>query len=123
MRNHNTVTGWMEDWESKDVVYTLTPTNDTYNLDTTTLDTSTLTTVTVDDVNATGFGWSDSDGNITINTLEPVEFEDNMPSVAKVEDMCNDYPALDTAYKNFKLIYKLVHQDWKGRQKDNGTIF
>jgi len=54
--------------------------------------------------------------NITINN--PVEFEDNMPSVAKVEDMCNDYPALAKAYENFKTIYAMVHQDWKGRQED-----
>ena len=40
-----------------------------------------------------------------------------MPSVAKVEDMCNDYPALEKAYENFKTIYSLVHQDWKGKQK------
>lgn len=54
--------------------------------------------------------------NIDINDL--VEFEDSMPSVAKIEDMCNDYPALEKAYENFKTIYKMVHQDWKGRQDD-----
>ena len=68
-----------------------------------------------------------SDGNLTITlddthwadniTWEQVEFEDSMPSVAKVEDMCNDYPALEKAYENFKTIYSLVHQDWKGKQK------
>lgn len=54
--------------------------------------------------------------DITIVSNTPVEFEDIMPDVAKVEDMCNDYPALEKAYENFKTIYKLVHQDWKGRQ-------
>lgn len=68
-----------------------------------------------------------SDGNLTITlddphwadniTWEQVEFEDSMPSIAKVEDMCNNYPALEKAYENFKTIYSLVHQDWKGKQK------
>jgi len=54
---------------------------------------------------------------ITLNN--PVEFEDEMPSVAKVEDMCKDYPALEKAYENFKTVYKLVQQDWQGRQDDD----
>jgi len=54
--------------------------------------------------------------DLTITLTEPVEFEDHMPDVAKVEDMCNDYPALAQAYEKFKTMYALVHQDWKGRQ-------
>jgi hypothetical protein len=60
-----------------------------------------------------------SDDNIDLNNIsiiEPVEFEDTMPSVAKIEDMCKDYPALEKAYENFKTFYKMVHQDWVGRQ-------
>lgn len=57
--------------------------------------------------------------NLTITTTAPVEFEDHMPSVAKVEDMCNDYPALQKAYENFKTIYAMVRQDWEGRQEDD----
>jgi len=57
--------------------------------------------------------------SLTITLNEPVEFEDNMPDVAKVEDMCNDYPALRKAYENFKTIYKMVHQDWQGKQDDD----
>ena len=40
-----------------------------------------------------------------------------MPEVAKIEDMCKEYPALEKAYENFKTMYKLVHQDWVGNQK------
>lgn len=54
---------------------------------------------------------------------DPIEFEDQMPTVAKVEDMCNDYPALAKAYKNFKTFYKLVEQDWIGRQKEDDPPF
>jgi hypothetical protein len=59
----------------------------------------------------------------SITILKPVEFEDCMPDVAKVEDMCNDYPALQKAYENFKTIYKMVHQDWIGRQKQDELPF
>jgi hypothetical protein len=59
----------------------------------------------------------------SITTIEPVEFEDCMPTVAKVEDMCNDYPALAKAYENFRTIYKMVHQDWVGRQKQDESPF
>ena len=54
--------------------------------------------------------------NIIIS--DSVEFEDSMPEVAKIENMCRDYPALEKAYENFKTVYKMVHQDWKGRQDD-----
>lgn len=61
--------------------------------------------------------------NLTITLDDPVEFEDCMPDVAKVEDMCNDYPALEKAYENFKTIYKMVHQDWQGRQDADESPF
>ena len=65
--------------------------------------------------------WISIDDTIDISTITlniPVEFEDEMPSVAKVEDMCKDYPALEKAYENFKTVYKLVRQDWQGRQDE-----
>ena len=75
---------------------------------------STTATITLDDTH-----WADD------IKWEPIEFEDQMPTVAKVEDMCNDYPALEKAYENFKMIYKMVHQDWKGKQDvdKNGLPF
>ena len=68
-----------------------------------------------------------SDDSITFDwdniNITPTEFEDCMPDVAKVEDMCKDYPALEKAYENFKTIYKMVHQDWQGRQDDEDEQF
>lgn len=84
-------------------------TNNTFNVVNSNLDWVTISDDTID-LN-----------NITI--VEPIEFEDTMPSVAKVEDMCNDYPALEKAYDNFKTIYKMVHQDWVGRQKQDESPF
>jgi len=82
-------------------------------IDISSITSGTISTITLDDTH-----WADS---ITWNQIE---FEDSMPSVAKVEDMCKDYPALDKAYENFKTIYKMVHQDWKGKNdKDEELPF
>lgn len=90
-------------------------------IDTTTMNTNVYTIdnnwISVGDLTADTIDLS----NITINT--PVEFEDTMPDVAKIEDMCNDYPGLRKAYENFKAVYKMVHQDWQGRQDAEDQLF
>ena len=110
MRDHakDTVTITSSDYD--DIII---DTNYTFDLSssTTTIDISSITTSTL---NYDDLFSSADDFTITLN--DPVEFEDHMPDVAKVEDMCNDYPALRKAYENFKTIYKMVHQDWQGRQ-------
>lgn len=35
--------------------------------------------------------------------------------LTEVEDMCAEYPALARVYENFKTVYDLVKQDWKGK--------
>jgi hypothetical protein len=73
-------------------------------------------------ITITGDSGSIDLNNITI--VEPVEFEDQMPSVAKIEDMCKEYPGLEKAYENFKTVYKMVHQHWRGKQdSDEDTLF
>ena len=81
-------------------------------IDISSITSGTISTITLDDTH-----WADS---ITWNQIE---FEDSMPSVAKVEDMCKDYPALEQAYERFKTIYAMVHQDWKGKQDEEETPF
>jgi hypothetical protein len=84
----------------------------TMNLNDITYSTSIDSTIAIEDPH-----WADS------ITWESIEFEDSMPSVSKVEDMCKDYPALNKAYENFKTIYAMVHQDWKGKQDEEETPF
>jgi len=84
---------------------------DTIDISDITYSTTNTGTITLDDTH-----WADS------IVWEQTEFEDTMPSVAKVEDMCKDYPALDKAYENFKTIYKMVHQDWKGKNDKDGEL-
>jgi len=84
-----------------------------------TIDVSTINNANVGDVwydtvsvyNGTTYEWVSVDDSINITLNEPIEFEDHMPSVAKVEDMCKEYPGLKKAYENFKSIYKMVYQD------------
>lgn len=101
--------------------------DDEYIIDISTMSTSDTITVTGDvsdvvyDNSVVYDNWITIGDNIDLDILtiyQPVEFEDEMPSVAKVEDMCRDYPALEKAYENFKTVYKLVRQDWQGKQDE-----
>jgi hypothetical protein len=42
-----------------------------------------------------------------------------MPSIDKIHNMVGYYPALEKAYENFKTIYKMVEQDYKGNHQEN----
>lgn len=80
------------------------------------------------DVNDNTFTLSDTislDGTIdglTNITFNKVEFEDHMPSPEKLKKMCVHYPALEKAYENFKTIYKMVDQDFKGNHEDDEDV-
>ena len=60
--------------------------------------------------------------NLTNITFNKVEFEDHMPDLDRVKKMCQHYPALDKAYENFKTIYKMVNQDYKGNHEDDEDV-
>ena len=46
-------------------------------------------------------------------------WEHCLPSLSEVEEMCKEYPGLKKAYENFKTIYKMVEQDYKGKKEDD----
>jgi hypothetical protein len=66
-----------------------------------------------------------SSGNVGIGTVGTygVDFNwnttDTHLEVAEVEKMCAEYPALAKVYENFKTMYDLVKQDWKGKKDAN----
>tara|TARA_R110000772_G_scaffold40435_11_gene94716 strand:- start:367 stop:750 length:384 start_codon:yes stop_codon:yes gene_type:complete len=78
-----------------------------------------VNTITLDNITYDSSSW---DG-LAVTIDSSVEFKDVLPTVNKVEDMCNDYPALAKAYENFRTIYKMVEQDWIGRQKKDDSLF
>ena len=51
--------------------------------------------------------------------IVPTLWKEALPDVDTVNAMCNEYPALAKAYENFKTVYKLVEQDYKGKKKDD----
>ena len=55
----------------------------------------------------------------TVNTGFGTEWIDHLPAMSVVQDMCKHYPALEKALENFKTIYKMVEQDYKGKQQDD----
>ena len=48
------------------------------------------------------------------------DFIDTMPSIHRVDSMCKEYPALAKVFENFKTIYKMCEQDYKGKLKERG---
>ena len=50
--------------------------------------------------------------------ITPTLWKEALPDIYTVDDMCNKYPALAKAYENFKTVYKLVEQDYKGKKED-----
>ena len=108
-----------------ETVYVTTPDPD-YNVSYTapTIDISSISTTsssTIDSshltVNTSTIGTHTFDDNYTFTTTydSPIEFEDEMPSMSVVNEMCSEYPTLKTAYEKFKTVYKMVEQDYKGK--------
>jgi len=46
------------------------------------------------------------------------EWEDCVPSINKLNRMCEEYPALDSAFEKFKTAYNLVIDDWKSKNDE-----
>ena len=55
----------------------------------------------------------------TINTGFGTEWIDHLPAMSVVKEMCKHYPALEKALENFKTVYKMVEQDYKGNHENN----
>ena len=99
----------MDTWSSIGEVSLDTITTTINSISTDTIDISTYTTSSDDQIS---FDWD----NIEIS---PTLWTEVLPNVNTVNDMCKEYPALAKAYENFKTVYKLVEQDYKGKQEDD----
>ena len=99
---------------------TLTGYRDEYitDSDTISIDISyyTVSTIDISDISTTTISDPTWD-TLTGITFDRVMFEDDMPDPQTLKRMSEEYPALEKAYENFKTIYKLVEQDWKGKSK------
>ena len=89
---------------------------DTYSItgfDTTNYTTSTGTTV--GDVYAGPTITIGSDAGSIYNVL------DNYIDPDQVEHMCETYPALSKVWRNFKSVYDMTLQDWKGNNEEKNN--
>jgi len=94
--------------------------DDTYGTTTTYWAGDSITDITVDGV---------SDGTFTIDTstfnTDTIDINwiyNNMNiDPSEVERMCQEYPALEKTWRNFKSMYDMVKQDYQGK-KDAGEI-
>ena len=82
-----------------------------------TIDTIDTCTVNLDTTYTTDTG---SEYTFNMGEYSNKMFEDKMPSISRIEEMCEHYPALAKAYEQFKLIYKMTEQDYKGKLKERG---
>ena len=93
-----------------------------------TIDTTATSTI---DVSTIGTQWTGDtlsyihgDGTSPTITIDNTDYTyssvlDDMIDIAEVEKMCEEYPALKTAYEKFKTIYDMTLQDWKGNKQDD----
>ena len=77
---------------------------------------------TVDLTNITTISGDIDWNNMGTIKISRTMFEDCMPDAERVNDMCKEYPALAKAYENFKTIYKMVDQDYKGKYEDDDEL-
>ena len=74
--------------------------------------------ITLNDTSYTIASGSSIDlGNISITGSDWWSVDENTHlEIAEIEKMCAEYPALAKVYENFKTVYDLVKQDWKGKK-------
>jgi hypothetical protein len=46
------------------------------------------------------------------------EFDGRFPDYERVQKMCKDYPGLEIAYRKFKEVYKMVKEDYDGKERE-----
>lgn len=109
--------------DDKDYTFTLDGQYD-ITFDTSSDITYTVPSISSDDSNITlnldSSTWESDDIQYTVTNN--VDFVDGMPSLWKIKDMCKHYPALEKAFENFKTVYTMVQQDYKGNHEDDEEI-
>tara|TARA_Y200000002_G_scaffold375136_1_gene376957 strand:+ start:1324 stop:1746 length:423 start_codon:yes stop_codon:yes gene_type:complete len=98
-----------------DYVTTVTPGDFTYTYDSIT---SASDTITIDSGN---YSFAGNDITYTVEGIDDCipskDFVTHIPSLEKIEKMCEQYPGLKKAYEHFVFAYKLTQQDYDGKLK------
>lgn len=95
---------------------------------------STLPALTTADI-VTFTGSSMNSGSYNYSTIETIdlssieafssftniyldEFDGRFPDYERVQEMCKEYPGLEIAYRKFKEVYKMVKEDFDGKERE-----
>jgi hypothetical protein len=63
------------------------------------LTTTSIPSLTINDINPISFNWG-------------TDFVDKFPEWSRIKSMCDQYPSLEIALRNFETIYQLVKDDY-----------
>lgn len=66
----------------------------------------------------TGDNWI-TVNNSTDDRVIGTVLEDFFPTISELDKMREEYPALDQAWEKFKLVYRLVEDDYKNKEKND----
>lgn len=81
-----------------------------------------------DIITLTGTPYSGAAYGTTISNIETIdigsftgyfkeEFNGRFPDYDRVQEMCKEYPGLEIAYRKFKEVYKMVKEDYDGKER------
>lgn len=120
---------------SQEQIYTITLDNtDTFSNDVVSWDTASIPALTTSDIitlTSPNYGT----GSITYSNIETIdlskidtftsftnfykdEFDGRFPDYDRVQEMCKEYPGLEIAYRKFKEVYKMVKEDYDGKERE-----
>ena len=106
-----------------DDTFTISIGDGTYEANTSTIDTIDLSNITVS-THPNEYTFSNC-YNVTFDTNSSSEYIynalDTFIDPDEVELMCKEYPALTKVWRNFKSIYDMTLQDWKGKKVTDGS--
>ena len=52
---------------------------------------------------------------------ETIPFENSVPSLQKINKVCEVYPSLKIAYEKFKNVWRICYEDYRANNKDEET--
>lgn len=117
---------------SQEQIYTITL-NDVNEAITVSYDNSSIPALTsADIITLTGTPYSGSFTTSTIDTIDlsaiesfssftnlyKEEFDGRFPDYDRIQEMCKEYPGLEIAYRKFKEVYKMVKEDYDGKERE-----
>ena len=93
-----------------------------YSVDLSSMISDGMTTISVDDIVTTaGYNGVSSSDTFTISSDSAIDTFSwdfgNKIDPDEVAKMCKEYPSLEKVWRNFKSVYDMVKQDYKGKKK------